>query len=127
MGRKNGRRNRLPYHQIGLIVIAAGDVGLLILLPVIAVFTEALRKGLGFYIKSITDPLALSALRLTLLTAAVSVTGNLVFGIMASWLIAKFNFPGRSLLLSLIDIPFAVSPVISGMVFVLVFGAQGWF
>ena len=127
MDRKNGRRNRLPYHQIGLIVIAAGFVGLLILLPVIAVFTEALRKGLGFYIKSITDPLALSALRLTLLTAAVSVTGNLVFGIMASWLIAKFNFPGRSLLLSLIDIPFAVSPVISGMVFVLVFGAQGWF
>jgi sulfate transport system permease protein len=132
MSEKNGRRNRLLYQEarwvrIALIVTAAGFVGLLILLPVIAVFTEALRKGLGFYIQSISDPLALSALRLTLLTAAVSVTGNLVFGIMASWLIAKFNFPGRSLLLSLIDIPFAVSPVISGMVFVLVFGAQGWF
>jgi sulfate transport system permease protein len=127
MGRKNRRRTRLPWHQIGLIVIAMGFVALLILLPVIAVFTEALRKGLGFYVKSITDPRALSALRLTLLTAAVSVTGNLVFGIMASWLIAKFSFPGRSLLLSLIDIPFAVSPVVSGMVFVLVFGAQGWF
>jgi len=126
MGRKNGRRNRLP-HQIGLILVAAGFVGLLILLPVIAVFTEALRKGFGFYVQSITDPLALSALRLTLLTAVVSVTANLVFGVMASWLIAKFNFPGRSLLLSLIDIPFAVSPVISGMVFVLIFGAQGWF
>ena len=100
---------------------------MLILLPVIAVFTEALRKGLPFYIASISDPLALSALRLTLLTAAVSVAGNLVFGIAASWLIAKFSFPGRSLLLSLIDIPFAVSPVISGLVFVLVFGAQGWF
>jgi sulfate transport system permease protein len=113
--------------RIALILVAVAFVGLLILLPVIAVFTEALRKGLGFYIKSITDPLALSALRLTLLTAAASVTGNLIFGIMASWLIAKFNFPGRSLLLSLIDIPFAVSPVIAGLVFVLVFGAQGWF
>src|ERR1035438_2772117 len=132
MSEKNGRRNRLLYQEarwvrIALIVTAAGFVGLLILLPVIAVFTRALGKCLSFYIKSISDPLALSALRLTLLTAAVSVTGNLVFGIMASWLIAKFNFPGRSLLLSLIDIPFAVSPVISGMVFVLVFGAQGWF
>ena len=113
--------------RIALILVAVAFVGLLILLPVIAVFTEALRKGLGFYIRSITDPLALSALRLTLLTAAASVTGNLIFGIMASWLIAKFNFPGRSLLLSLIDIPFAVSPVIAGLVFVLVFGAQGWF
>jgi sulfate transport system permease protein len=113
--------------RITLILVAVAFVGLLILLPVIAVFTEALRKGLGFYIRSITDPLALSALRLTLITAAASVTGNLIFGIMASWLIAKFNFPGRSLLLSLIDIPFAVSPVISGLVFVLVFGAQGWF
>src|ERR1700728_2850999 len=99
--------------RIALILVAVGFVGLLILLPVIAVFTEALRKGLGFYIKSISDPLAMSALRLTLLTAAVSVAANLIFGIMASWLIAKFNFPGRSLLLSLIDIPFAVSPVIS--------------
>jgi sulfate/thiosulfate transport system permease protein len=113
--------------RVALILVAIGFVGLLILLPVIAVFTEALRKGLGFYIKSISDPLAMSALRLTLLTAAVSVAANLIFGIMASWLIAKFNFPGRSLLLSLIDIPFAVSPVISGLVFVLVFGAQGWF
>lgn len=113
--------------RTALILVAAGFVGLLILLPVVAVFTEALRKGLGFYIGSIADPLAMSALRLTLLTAAVSVAANLIFGIMASWLIAKFNFPGKSLLLSLIDIPFAVSPVISGLVFVLVFGAQGWF
>ncbi len=121
------RHTEPSWVRNGLILVAVGFVGLLILLPVIAVFTEALRKGLGFYLSSISDPLALSALRLTLLTAVVSVTGNMVFGIMTSWLIAKFSFPGRSLLLSLIDIPFAVSPVISGLVFVLVFGAQGWF
>jgi sulfate/thiosulfate transport system permease protein len=121
------RHTEPPWVRNALILVAAAFVGVLILLPVIAVFTEALRKGLPFYLASISDPLALSALRLTLLTAAVSVTANLVFGIATSWLIAKFNFPGRSLLLSLIDIPFAVSPVISGLVFVLVFGAQGWF
>src|SRR6202035_2001696 len=102
-------------------------VGLLILLPVISVFTEAFRKGLSFYLKSISDPLAMSALRLTLITAVVTLVANLIFGLAASWLIAKFNFPGRNLLLSLIDLPFAVSPVISGMIFVLLFGAQGWF
>jgi sulfate transport system permease protein len=110
-----------------LILIAAGFVGLLILLPVAAVFTEALRKGLAFYFKSISDPLALSALRLTLLTAFVTLAGNLVFAVAASWLIAKFNFPGKSLLMTLIDLPFAVSPVISGLIFILVFGIRGWF
>ena len=102
-------------------------VALLILLPVISVFTEAFRKGVAFYIASITDPLAFAALRLTLVTAVVTLVANLVFGLAASWLIAKFSFPGRNLLLSLIDLPFAVSPVISGLVFVLLFGAQGWF
>lgn len=102
-------------------------VGLLILLPVVSVFTEAFRKGVSFYMASITDPLASAALRLTLITAAVTLAANLVFGLAASWLIAKFSFPGRNLLLSLIDLPFAVSPVISGLVFVLLFGAQGWF
>jgi sulfate transport system permease protein len=121
------RHTEPAWVRIALIVVAIGFVGLLILLPVIAVFTEALRKGLGFYMASISDPLALSALRLTLLTAVVSVAANLAFGIMSSWLIAKFSFPGRNFLLSLIDIPFAVSPVISGLVFVLIFGAQGWF
>jgi sulfate transport system permease protein len=109
-----------------LIGLAFAFVGLLILLPVIAVFTEALRKGFGFYFSSISDPLALSALRLTLITAAWSLGLNLVFGLAASWLIAKFQFPGRNLLLSLIDLPFAVSPVISGLIFILLFGAQGW-
>jgi sulfate transport system permease protein len=102
-------------------------VGLLILLPVISVFTEAFRKGFSFYLSAISDPLAMSALRLTLITAAVTLALNLVFGLAASWLIAKFSFRGRNLLLSLIDLPFAVSPVISGLVFVLLFGAQGWF
>jgi sulfate transport system permease protein len=106
---------------------SVGFVGLLILLPVISVFTEAFRKGVAFYFTSISDPLAMSALRLTLITAGVTLAANLVFGLAASWLIAKFNFRGRNLLLSLIDLPFAVSPVISGLVFVLLFGAQGWF
>lgn len=113
--------------QRTLIAVSVSFVGILILLPVIAVFTEALRKGLGFYWKSISDPLALSALRLTLLTALVTLLANLVFAIAASWCIAKFNFPGKNLLLTLIDIPFAVSPVISGLIFILVFGARGWF
>jgi sulfate/thiosulfate transport system permease protein len=109
------------------IAASVGFVGLLILLPVISVFTEAFRKGVAFYLTSISDPLAMSALRLTLVTAGVTLAANLVFGLAASWLIAKFNFRGRNLLLSLIDLPFAVSPVISGLVFVLLFGAQGWF
>ncbi len=84
-------------------------------------------QGPGVHISSITDPLAIAALRLTLLTAAVTIAANLIFGLAASWLIAKFSFPGKNLLLSLIDIPFAVSPVISGLIFILIFGVQGWF
>lgn len=121
------RHNEAPWVRRTLILIAVGFVGLLILLPVVTVFTEAFRKGWAFYLASITDPLALAALRLTLLTAAITIAANLTFGLMASWLIAKFSFPGRNLLLSLIDIPFAVSPVISGLIFILVFGTQGWF
>jgi sulfate transport system permease protein len=110
-----------------LIAVSVAFVGILILLPLTAVFIEAFRKGEPFYEAAIKDPLTISALRLTFVTAAVSLAANLVFGIAASWLIAKFSFPGRSLLLSLIDLPFAVSPVISGLVFILLFGAQGWF
>jgi sulfate/thiosulfate transport system permease protein len=110
-----------------LILTAVAFVALLIGLPVITVFAEAFRRGFGFYVKSIADPLTLAALRLTLLTAGVTIAANLMFGLMASWLIAKFSFPGKNFLLSLIDIPFAVSPVISGLVFILLFGAQGWF
>jgi sulfate transport system permease protein len=123
-----GHRHTEPPWMRNLFIGASiGFVGLLILLPVISVFTEAFRKGFQFYLASISDPLAMSALKLTVITAAVTLAANLVFGLAASWLIAKFSFRGRNLLLSLIDLPFAVSPVISGLVFVLLFGAQGWF
>jgi sulfate transport system permease protein len=98
-----------------------------LVLPLAAVFAEALRRGLGAYFAAVTDHDALSAIRLTLLTAAISVPANMVFGIAAAWTIAKFNFRGKSLLTTFIDLPFAVSPVISGLIYVLVFGLQGWF
>jgi sulfate transport system permease protein len=102
-------------------------LGLFLALPLAAVFTEALRKGLGAYLASFTDRSALAAVWLTLLTAAIAVPLNLVFGLAASWAIAKFDFLGRNLLITLIDLPFAVSPVVSGLIYVLVFGLQGWF
>jgi sulfate transport system permease protein len=95
-------------------------------LPLIAVFTEAFRKGLQIYLASFQDADALSAIKLTLITAAIAVPLNLVFGLSAAWCIGKFSFPGRSLLITLIDLPFAVSPVVSGLIYVLLFGAQGW-
>ena len=101
-------------------------VGCFLVLPLAAVFTEALRKGFGPFFAAFTDPDMLSALRLTLLTAAIAVPANLVFGVAAAWCIAKFDFRGKSLLITLIDLPFAVSPVISGLIYVLVFGLQGW-
>jgi sulfate transport system permease protein len=91
------------------------------------VFAEALRRGAGAYLAAFTDSDALASIRLTLLTAAISVPANVVFGIAAAWAIAKFNFPGKSVLITLIDLPFAISPVISGLIYVLVFGLQGWF
>jgi sulfate transport system permease protein len=128
MAIRTGHRHTEPRWMRNLFIGASvAFVGFLILLPVISVFTEAFRKGFQFYLASISDPLAMSALRLTVITAAVTLGANLVFGLAASWLIAKFSFRGRNLLLSLIDLPFAVSPVISGLVFVLLFGAQGWF
>ena len=101
-------------------------VGCFLVLPLAAVFTEALRKGFGPFFAAFTDPDMLSALRLTLLAAAIAVPANLVFGVAAAWCIAKFDFSGKSLLITLIDLPFAVSPVISGLIYVLVFGLQGW-
>lgn len=127
MSRGYSRHTEPPWMRAAFIGTSIAFVALLILLPVISVFTEAFRKGIAFYFASITDPLAFAALRLTLITAVITLAANLVFGLAASWLIAKFNFPGRNLLLSLIDLPFAISPVISGLVFVLLFGAQGWF
>ncbi len=96
------------------------------MLPLAAVMFEALRKGLGAYLAALVEPDALAAIRLTLLAAAIAVPANLVFGIAAAWAIAKFDFRGKQLLVTLIDLPFSVSPVIAGLVYVLVFGAQGW-
>ena len=99
----------------------------LVALPLVVVFVEAFAKGIGSYIQALLDPYALAAMRLTLLTAAVVVPLNLVFGIAAAWAIAKFEFRGKNALITAIDLPFAVSPVISGLIYVLMFGAQGWF
>ncbi len=105
---------------IGLLYIA-----LFLVLPVVAVFNEALRKGFGAYFVAISDPIALSAIKLTFITAAIAVPANLIFGVAASWAVAKFDFRGKSFLITLIDLPFSVSPVVSGLVYVLLFGAQG--
>ena len=110
-----------------LISIALAFLTITLLLPLVLVFSQALAKGLPAYWAAITEPDALSAARLTLLVAAIAVPVNLVFGVAAAWCISKFSFPGKNLLITLIDLPFAVSPVISGMIFVLLFGAHGWF
>jgi sulfate transport system permease protein len=99
---------------------------LFLFIPLAFVFYEGLKKGLGVYVASILDDDALAAIRLTLLTAAIAVPLNLVFGVAAAWAIAKFTFPGKNLLVTLIDLPFSVSPVISGLIYVLIFGLQGW-
>lgn len=101
-------------------------LSLVLFVPLAAIFAEALRKGVGVYVASFTDPHAVSAIRLTVLVALVCVPLNLVFGLAAAWSIAKFQFPGKSILITLIDLPFAVSPVISGLIFVLLFGLRGW-
>lgn len=113
--------------RVLLISLALAFAALFLLVPLLAVFAEAFRKGWHAYVAAIIDPDALSAIRLTLLTAAIAVPLNLVFGVAAAWSIAKFEFRGKSLLLTLIDLPFSVSPVISGLIYVLLFGAHGWF
>lgn len=113
--------------KVSLILIALAFAFLFLLVPLAVVFTEAFRKGWQVYALAISDADALSAIRLTLMTAAIAVPANLIFGVAASWAIAKFEFRGKSLLLTLIDLPFSVSPVISGLIYVLLFGAHGWF
>ena len=110
-----------------LIAVALVFLLLFLLLPLIVVFAEALRMGLGSYWATITEPEALTAIRLTLLTALIVVPLNAIFGIAAAWAITKFQFAGKNLLITLVDLPFSVSPVIGGMVFVLLFGLQGVF
>jgi sulfate transport system permease protein len=122
----SGARHDPAWVRWTLTTIALLFLACFLVLPLAAVFVEAFRRGLGAYFASFTNPDALSSIKLTLLTAAISVPANLVFGIAAAWAIAKFNFAGKSVLITLIDLPFAVSPVISGLIYVLVFGLQGW-
>jgi sulfate/thiosulfate transport system permease protein len=110
-----------------LIALALAFMTLFLFIPLATVFYEALKKGWDVYLAALVDPDALSAIKLTLIAAAISVPLNLVFGVAAAWCIAKFEFRGKNLLLTLIDLPFSVSPVIAGLIYVLVFGLQGWF
>jgi len=131
-GRRSGRGAQRagvesPWVRRTLIGLALVFLTLFLFVPLVAVFTEALKKGWQAYVDAIVDPDALSAIKLTLLTAGIAVPLNLVFGVSAAWLIAKFEFRGKNILLTLIDLPFSVSPVISGLIYVLLFGAQGWF
>ena len=110
-----------------IILAALVWLGLVILMPLASVFTEALRKGVQAYLAAFDDPDAKAAIRLTLTVAAIAVPLNALFGVAAAWAVTKFEFAGKTLLLSLIDLPFSLSPVISGLVWVLLFGANGWF
>jgi sulfate transport system permease protein len=120
-------RRRVGPVPFALIVAALMYLALMVLLPLLAVFSQALSQGLRLAASAIRDPAALEAMRLTLTVAAISVPLNLVFGVAAAWAVAKFEFPGKSALVTLIDLPLAVSPVIAGLVYVLMFGAEGWF
>lgn len=121
-----------PVHQesrwvrIALIGVALVYLGVALLLPLVAVFVEALRDGFQAYADSIVEPDAVAAIKLTLIVAAIAVPLNVVFGLAAAWTIAKFDFPGKSLLITFIDLPFSVSPVVSGLIYVLLYGAHGW-
>lgn len=110
-----------------LLFLALGFLALFLLVPLAAVFYEAFRKGWALYLEAIVEPDALAAIRLTLLVAAIALPVNLVFGVAAAWAITKFQFRGKQFLITLIDLPFSVSPVVAGLVFVLLFGTQGWF
>jgi sulfate transport system permease protein len=116
-----------PIVRWSLTLLALAAMGLFVVLPLVAVFVQAFEKGWQAYLTAVTQPDTIAAIKLSLLTAGIAVPLNLVFGVDAAWAIAKFNFLGKNVLVTLIDIPFGVSPVISGLIFVLVFGAQGWF
>ncbi len=126
LSRKRVSTTESPWVRNTLIGIALVFVLLFLVLPLAAVFTEALRKGFGAYLEGLKEPDAWSAIKLTLITAAVAVPLNLLFGITAAWCIAKYEFRGKAFLTTLVDLPFSVSPVVAGLIYVLVFGAQGW-
>lgn len=112
--------------KAGLVLVAAAFIGVVVLLPLAAVFSEAMAQGWEIWKSAVTEPDARAAIRLTLLVSAIAVPLNCVFGVVAAWAIAKHDFAGKALLVSLIDLPFSVSPVVSGLVYVLLFGAHGW-
>ncbi|MEP6547995.1 MAG: sulfate ABC transporter permease subunit CysW [Gammaproteobacteria bacterium] len=123
-------RNGAQFPALGrplLIAVALLFLGLFLVLPLLSVFVQALSKGVSAYAAAIVDPTAWASVKLTLLVAAIAVPFNLVFGVAAAWAVAKFEFRGKSTLITLIDLPFAVSPVIAGLVFILLFGSHGWF
>jgi len=124
--RMGGATTEPRWVRWGLTCVALGFLGLFLVGPLVTVFAQAFAKGLGAYFAALRDPDAWSAIRLTLLAAVVAVPANTVFGVLAAWAIAKFTFVGRNLLITLIDLPFTVSPVISGVMFVLLFGRQGY-
>lgn len=122
-----GSTTELPVVRWLLIALALAFLGLMLIVPVIAVFVKAFEQGLALYVKAITEPDALAAVKLTLLTVSIAVPLNTLFGLTAAWAIAKFEFRGRNFLITLIDLPFAVSPVIAGLIFVFLFGKPGIF
>ncbi|RQO55539.1 sulfate ABC transporter permease subunit CysW [Paucibacter sp. KBW04] len=123
----NPATREAPWVRYTLLGLGLGFFALFLVLPLVAVFTEALRKGFDVYLASIVEADAVSAIKLTLIAALISVPLNLVFGVSAAWAIAKHEFRGKQLLITLIDLPFSVSPVVAGLIYVLLFGAQGWF
>ena len=129
LGHRGAGKSARPSEPLAVRILLTGlalaFLALFLVVPLAAVFSQALEKGFETYKHAITQPDAISAVKLTLLAAGISVPVNLVFGIAASWAIAKFQFPGKNLLITLIDLPFAVSPVVSGLIFVLLFGARG--
>ena len=126
MSPQNSTQDPLWVKALVLSLVAAFLV-LVLILPLISVFAEALRRGLAPALEAIANPDAIAAIKLTLLTAAIAVPFNIVFGVCAAWAVAKHDFTGKSLLISLIDLPFSVSPVVAGLIYVLIFGAHGWF
>ena len=131
--RADAGRGRRPVRtepavvRIALTLIALAFLGLFIGMPLIVVFVEAFKRGWQAYVAALLEPDAVASIQLTLLVAAIAVTANLIFGVVASWAITKFEFPGKSFLITLIDLPFSVSPVVAGLIYVLLFGAQGLF
>jgi sulfate transport system permease protein len=126
-GNSKSSQGESPLVKYLLIGTAVLFLGLMLVIPLLTVFTEAFRKGIDAYFHSFSNAYVIQAIKLTLITAIIAVPLNFIFGVCASWAIAKYSFFGKSFLVTLIDLPFAVSPVISGLIYVLIFGAQGWF